>query len=444
MTSAIYQSATAYSRRSASTQANEIDRNLMFYYEHLQLYDPNSLRRSRSEPLHSLGLSQESLDLPQQQPRSARQSLDMIAAMPAPQTVQDSLSGPVTQQVLTEQTTQEQEPEYEPQQQQQEPLDSIVEESQQEQQQEQQEQLQQQQQQQQQTEESRQDAMSTRTSIREDPPPHYDHHHLHRLQLPPAYETMPDSLLPDPSFCHPELAENLRRFLLFCLAIDYGLVPECPEPMRPTDWLPFLRLARHWSWRDSRRRYQQGYDPVRPAFLGNPSRADNAADDERALKVEQCIFACIVRPAQALNIPPDIAITMLRDFPSSITSNGDYVPHNHRYRCPNTKTLATKLLLDREILIDTLTRREHSSFRSSLHEANEKIQNKNFVSLRSPDDFELTQFGMMREKLEGGRRATISSLSLTLTRSPEDNLKAFVDSSGRKRLKRWVRKLSSA
>lgn len=132
-------------------------------------------------------------------------------------------------------------------------------------------------------------------SSTEDPPPSYH---------PPSYANMDDSPLPDLTHCHPELAENLRRFLLFCLAIDYDLVNECPEKLRQADWLPFLRLARHWNWRDSRRRYQQGFDPVRPAFLGNPSTVDSAEDDERARKIEQCIFACVVRPAQALHIPP--------------------------------------------------------------------------------------------------------------------------------------------
>lgn len=125
---------------------------------------------------------------------------------------------------------------------------------------------------------------------------------------------------------------------------------------------------------------------------------------------------------------------MLRDFPSSITSVGDYTPCWHRYRCPSTRSLATKLLLDREILFDTVTKRDHRAFRSALHEANERFANKNFVTLRSPDDYELTQHGLMREKLERPSRPL----------SP-DELDSDGDFAvkGRKRFSRWVRKLSS-
>lgn len=129
---------------------------------------------------------------------------------------------------------------------------------------------------------------------------------------------------------------------------------------------------------------------------------------------------------------------MLRQFPSSITSLGDYVPYWHRYRCPNTKSLATKLLLDREILFDTVTKRNHQSFRSALHEANERVANKNFVALRSPDDYDLTQFGIMREKLEGGKvdlNGMVGSL--------DSEFGTEIGNKGKGRFTRWVRKLSS-
>lgn len=140
-----------------------------------------------------------------------------------------------------------------------------------------------------------------------------------------------------------------------------------------------------------------------------------------------------------LTFPTDIAITLLRQFPTSITSLGDYIPYWHRYRCPNTKSLATKLLLDREILFDTITKRDHQPFRSALHEANDRVANKNFVLLRSPDDYELTQFGIMREKLEGNKTDFSDMVS-----GLEADLETGREGKSKKRFSRWVRKLSSA
>ncbi|KAF1348180.1 hypothetical protein BDV97DRAFT_371014 [Delphinella strobiligena] len=384
-----------YNRRIASTGAHEMDRNLMFYYEHLQLYDPNQIRRGSNN-----GEGRSSTRWQAQQSRGQLEDVPQASLPQSPPQTPTEERGSVYDETPTEQR------------------EAVCDEA---------EDLT--------TPPDSQESSALPTPVEEGPAEHIGPEDLppaYQLPNPPEYQTFNEDI--DPMICHPELAENLRRFLLFCLAIDYDLVSECPEMPRQSDWLPFLRLARHWSWRESRRRYQQGYDPVRPAFLGNPSTADSAADDDRALKIEQCIFACVVRPAQALCIPPDIAITMLRDFPSSITSVGDYTPCWHRYRCPNTRSLATKLLLDREILFDTVTKRDHQGFRSALHEANERFANKNFVALRSPDDYELTQHGLMREKLERPSRP--------LSPAELDSDGDFAVK-GRKRFSRWVRKLSS-
>lgn len=284
---AVYPLTRGYSLRSAATQANDMDRNLMFYYEHLQLYDPNQVPRRGS-------LDDETRAARRQAREARARERAATTAAAIPQQSSSSSSSALTLQPteaevgnVVEEETHDARRECIAS-----PADSVESLTE--------------------SPDSPEAADSPTTPmdeqplqlslIPEDAPPDY-HPSADRCH-PPAYQTMPESLLPDPTFCHPQLADNLRRFLLFCLAIDYDLVSESPEKLRQADWLPFLRLARHWSWRDSRRRYQQGYDPVRPAFLGNPSRADNAADDERALKVEQCIFACVVRPAQALNLPP--------------------------------------------------------------------------------------------------------------------------------------------
>lgn len=267
-------SGRGYNRRIASTGAHEIDRNLMFYYEHLQLYDPNAIRRG-SNTNNGEGRSSTRRQVQQSQSRG-QDGPQAQASLPQspPQTPTEEREA---ESVYDERATEEREAGCDeaenenstttpPDSQESSALPSPVEER------------------------------SAEHLGPEDLPPAY------QLPEPPEYQTFNEDI--DPMICHPELAENLRRFLLFCLAIDYDLVQECPEMPRQSDWLPFLRLARHWSWRESRRRYQQGYDPVRPAFLGNPSTADSAADDDRALKIEQCIFACVVRPAQALCIPP--------------------------------------------------------------------------------------------------------------------------------------------
>ena len=136
----------------------------------------------------------------------------------------------------------------------------------------------------------------------------------------------------------------------------------------------------------------------------------------------------------------DVATTALRGFPSSISSSGAYLPLNHRYRSPTTKALATRLLLDREILFDTLTQYSHQPFRSALHEANERIEKQHFVRLRSPDDYELTQFGLNRERLEGQKVMERVERGWGLHSDPH---KRSFSPKGRARFSTWVRKLSS-
>lgn len=237
----------------------------MFYYEHLQLYDPNQIRRGSNN-----GEGRSSTRWQAQQSRGQLEDVPQASLPQSPPQTPTEERGSVYDETPTEQR------------------EAVCDEA---------EDLT--------TPPDSQESSALPTPVEEGPAEHIGPEDLppaYQLPNPPEYQTFNEDI--DPMICHPELAENLRRFLLFCLAIDYDLVSECPEMPRQSDWLPFLRLARHWSWRESRRRYQQGYDPVRPAFLGNPSTADSAADDDRALKIEQCIFACVVRPAQALCIPP--------------------------------------------------------------------------------------------------------------------------------------------
>jgi hypothetical protein len=38
--------------------------------------------------------------------------------------------------------------------------------------------------------------------------------------------------------------ERLRRFLVYCLAVDYGLQSCCPDTLRKDDWLHFTHLGK--------------------------------------------------------------------------------------------------------------------------------------------------------------------------------------------------------
>ena len=330
-----------YAYRSASTQAHEADRNLMFYYEHLNLYDPRQARRASNlddetwddEPRRERNSSGAQLGLPPSPPRtltptpivendgdSEESSEEDQSEVETPGegsvSLAHGLAGHDALRNENEPVSQPKPDEFEPEEEsgsEHEPASESDSEPQ---------------------SESvpiaaaedegsepqrvREQQASTRNievSTLTIPPTHDNDDQAPRMSTdtPPSYHT--PSIRPPSYLNHhtstllesnspPALTENLRRFLLFTLAIDYDLVSSCPEPLDQADWLPYVRLARHWAWRDSRQRYLQGYDPIKPAFLGNPGTSEAAADDERALRIEQCIFAVVVRPAAALGVPP--------------------------------------------------------------------------------------------------------------------------------------------
>lgn len=206
------------------------------------------------------------------------------------------------------------------------------------------------------------------------PPPAY---------TPPASAHGGDWVRLTPGSIDQVQVERVRRFLLFCLAVDYNLVTASKGWLNGEEWSYFMRLARL--------AMKEG---IVARKNGGIVEEDLKADSE-----SQTVQREFHMPVYELGVPLSMARSLLILFPRRVRANGEHGSVLKRNNAHTMPELATRLLTDREIVFDALMDGVNNArLRKDLEEANRKLEKQFFTKLDSPDDYTLTQHG---ETLDG-------------------------------------------
>ncbi|KAK5110520.1 hypothetical protein LTR62_005712 [Meristemomyces frigidus] len=202
---------------------------------------------------------------------------------------------------------------------------------------------------------------------------------------PPAYDGLPTEARIKPATGSLDQAqvERIRRFLLFCLVVDYNLTTSTRGYLQGEDWNYFMRLARLAT--------REGITARKHGI-----RAEDLAPDSESQIVQREFHV----PVLELGIPLSIARSLLVLFPRRVRANGEHGSVLKRNNAHTLPELATRILTDREILFDALLDEtpQHAPLRKDLEAANKKVERQTFASLRSPDDYVLTEQGRTMEE----------------------------------------------
>ena len=177
----------------------------------------------------------------------------------------------------------------------------------------------------------------------------------------------------EPDTAKAQATERLRRFLSFCLAVDYDRVAASPDQLTRNDWCHFVQLGRRClaAWQ---RKHVFSSSP--------PHHLEDALGDPR-------IECSVIQPAKALGVPIHAAVAMSHMFVQSISRMR---PNNDSaFRIlpgHGTRAIAAKLLLDRDLLFDTVLPKHHLRLRTLIDVRWTRLQRRWFVRLDSPDDYQ--------------------------------------------------------
>lgn len=190
---------------------------------------------------------------------------------------------------------------------------------------------------------------------------------------PPPYTKEPPPYTLDPTnsrtSCSPEVTERLRKFLSFCLAVDYGLRTRTPDQITLDDFRHFAGLARRCY-----KVFPSSRGPVM-SYVGNV-----VSDDP-------IITEHLLTPAQALGIPSQAVLSMLRIFVGSlgpVTSIifGGYHSYVRLLRQMfGLRTLARKLVFDRKQLFKAVLPAWNTDLLYRMIAANLRQQHRFFEEL---------------------------------------------------------------
>lgn len=173
-------------------------------------------------------------------------------------------------------------------------------------------------------------------------------------------------------------AERLRRFLAHCLAVDYGLEAEVPDQLRQDDWAHFIGISTTLYY-VQKVRHPSAY----PTFELPLDCRSTYANGEL---FDHC---------SALGIPREAALCMLRLnicgtklFSCRTVSAIEIIAKRY-----GMHTLAWKLCLDRDLLIDALLPARYSTFRERMMTRNEGVSLRYFEHLSGMNDYQLSTYG---------------------------------------------------
>lgn len=162
---------------------------------------------------------------------------------------------------------------------------------------------------------------------------------------------------------------RLRRFLSFCLAIDYGLDQESPDMLTKSEWHHIVRLS------------QLCFDD----FCQNQPPTSQLLYLWPTLPTNKTIVEEILEPAEVLGICPRRALHMTRVFISSMNwaTGYDSDPQFCFHVTGRMKDLAEKLTYDLEELFQKLLPRDDHMFKVKMLRAHGAISRKYFAKLES-------------------------------------------------------------
>jgi hypothetical protein len=222
------------------------------------------------------------------------------------------------------------------------------------------------------------------------------------IEPPPAYEALAPQdgeVILQATLSDYAQIDRIRRFLLFCLLVDYGIDIPMHIYLYANDWSYFMRLAKAVKEEETNRR-----------------KHGVRARDMRQGSDSQVAHTDFYKPVWSLAIPmgtsiqlrydcaalrslfAGIARSLLTLFPRRTGANGEHVSVLKRNNVHTTSELATRILVDREILFDSLLDSDsQTDLRNLLERANRQIQDRYFESLLSPEQYILTDFGKRME-----------------------------------------------
>lgn len=98
---------------------------------------------------------------------------------------------------------------------------------------------------------------------------------------------------------------------------------------------------------------------------------------------------------------PDVAVGMVERYRYSVSRSHGHIPLWHRYRRCGAQVLASRLIIDRDIIFDMLVPSAGDpdvvKFRKLLDEKNKDVIDAHFSSLESPQRFVLTPRAQEKE-----------------------------------------------
>lgn len=176
--------------------------------------------------------------------------------------------------------------------------------------------------------------------------------------------------------------ERLRRFLKFCLAIDYNCLPFARNWISKEDFCHFAKLAHHCFSKHT-------------LFTGKKLCYSGKVSWTNQVVVEE-----LLEPAAVLRIPATAVISMLRIFTMSINESECGYHSNLGHICEEygVRTIAAKLIMDRKILFPILlSGTADRGLWQLMLDANQRAEKRWFTRLQSVKIFSLSAQGCERE-----------------------------------------------
>ncbi|TKA83886.1 hypothetical protein B0A55_00107 [Friedmanniomyces simplex] len=168
------------------------------------------------------------------------------------------------------------------------------------------------------------------------------------ISSPPDPKTRPDSPPPpyteQPTNHWDSNPERLRRFLSYCLAVDYGLETVMPDRLRRDDWSHFMSTssACYAYWREQRCKSPTMFST---SYLDWPAELSS-------VRLNRALFT----DADKLNLPRPVVVRMLCMFTVCTKvlgrHNQSWIQHISKYH--SMQRLATKPSTDRDLVFDII------------------------------------------------------------------------------------------
>lgn len=139
----------------------------------------------------------------------------------------------------------------------------------------------------------------------------------------PSEKTSPSSSLAPPPLLDAKI-ERVKRFLTFCLSVDYKEESQNPDTFRKQDFFLFVDLARRCFLGRKCEKFDTETAASPPVFSkSNPFDPAFGADAEMSVEVRDAeIQRELLAPARALGVPEMVVLSMLRMFVGSMRRTG--------------------------------------------------------------------------------------------------------------------------